>query len=61
MPCHTTSTSLSWASASAPTLGKRLSHSSQRPSTRETWVCWSMTSLIHIAYGSLVSRQGRLR
>src|SRR5690349_11785344 len=26
-----------------------------------TWVCWSITSLTQIAYGSLVSRQGSSR
>src|SRR5687768_8168176 len=29
--------------------------------TVATWVCWSMTSLIQIAYRSLVRRQGRSR
>ena len=48
-------------SPSASADGKRASQRCQRPSTRVVWVCCSMTSEIHISYGSRVRRHGRSR
>ena len=52
-------TSAGEAAASASTVGQRSSHSSHRGTTRETCVCWSITSETRIAYGSVVLLQGR--
>src|SRR4029079_19525668 len=42
-------------------VGQRSSQRRYRGMMRSTCVCWSMTSLTRIAYGSRVRRQGRSR
>src|ERR671923_2124697 len=54
-------TSAAGAAASASTDGHRSSQACQRGTTRSTCVCWSITSLTRIAYGSRVCRHGRSR
>src|ERR671939_257831 len=49
------------AAASASAVGHRSSHARYRGTTRATCVCWSMTSLTRMAYGSRVARHGRSR
>ena len=49
------------ADASASPVGNRPIHRPQYRITRVTCVCCSMTSLIQMAYGSRVRRQGRSR
>src|SRR6476620_4692710 len=61
MPCHARSTSAGVAAARSAVVGKRSRNRAQASTTRETWVCWAITSDTRIAYGSRVPRQGRSR
>src|SRR5919108_39742 len=47
------------AAASASTVGQRVSHASNRGTTRATCVCWSIPSETSTAYGSRRRRHGR--
>src|SRR6185503_3250421 len=49
------------AAARDSAVGQRSSQCRYRGMMRSTCVCWSMTSLTRIAYGSRVRRQGRSR
>ena len=51
--------SSSGAAAQASGVGQRARNDSQRPATRATCVCCSITSLTRIAHGSAVARHGR--
>src|SRR6266550_8104568 len=60
-PDHSRSTSASGAQERARSVGKRRRKRRYAGTTRETCVCWSITSLTRTRYGSRVRRHGRSR